>query len=160
IISSCSNDVLDKIPLTNYSDATVWKDPSLIDAFISNVYKIFPTGWSILSNLSDESNRRNNVSYTAMNNGELTPSTVEFVNYWSNTHASGGDGYRSSGYYDVIKRCNIFFEKITEADFDESIKNRMIGEMKFFRGYSYFRLATFYNGVPLITKTFSLDDDF
>jgi len=146
--------------MTSYSDATVWKDPALIDAFISNVYKVFPTGWSILSNLSDESNRRNNVSYTAMNNGDLTPSSTAFVNYWSNTHSSGGDGFNSSGYYDVVKRCNIFFENIGGADFDETRKNRMIGEIKFFRAYSYFRLATLYNGVPLITKTFRLDDDF
>ena len=160
IISSCSKSVLEKVPMTSYSDATVWKDPALIDAFISNVYKVFPTGWSILSNLSDESNRRNNVSYTAMNNGDLTPSSTAFVNYWSNTHSSGGDGFNSSGYYDVVKRCNIFFENIGGADFDETRKNRMIGEIKFFRAYSYFRLATLYNGVPLITKTFRLDDDF
>ena len=160
VFFSCSKGILEKIPLTSYSDATVWRDPALIDAFISNVYKVFPTGWSILSNLSDESNRRNNVSYTAMNNSDLTPSSTSFVNYWSNTHASGGDGLTSSGYYDVIKRCNIFFENIGVAEFDEERKNRMIGEMKFFRAYSYFRLATFYNGVPLITQTFNLDDDF
>jgi starch-binding outer membrane protein, SusD/RagB family len=159
-ISSCSKDVLDKIPLTSYSDASVWKDQSLIDAFISNTYRVFPIGWSILANLSDECNRRNNVGYATINSGNLTPSSTGQINYWSNTSGTGGDGYTSSGYYDVIKRCNIFFEKIGEAAFSETIKDRMTGEMKFFRGYAYFRLATFYNGVPLITKTFKLTDDF
>ncbi len=160
IISSCSEDVLEKVPLTSYSDATVWKDQNLIDAFISNTYRVFPIGWSILANLSDECNRRNNNGYATINSGSLTPSSTSTVNYWSNTHSNGGDGYTSSGYYDVIKRCNIFFENIPQASIDESVKNRMIGEMKFFRGYAYFRLATFYNGVPLITKTFKLTDDF
>jgi starch-binding outer membrane protein, SusD/RagB family len=158
-IASCSEDILDKMPLTSYSDATVWKDPSLIDAFISNTYRVFPIGWSILANLSDECNRRNNVGYQAINSGTLTPTTT-FTNYWSNTHASGGDGYTASGYYDVVKRCNIFFDRITAATFSETTKNRMIGEMKFLRAYAYFRLATFYNGVPLVTKTFKLTDDF
>ncbi len=110
-ISSCTKDVLDKIPLTSYSDATVWKDASLIDGFISNTYRVFPIGWSILANLSDECNRRNNVGYATINSGNLTPSSTTTVNYWSNTSNTGGDGYTSSGYYDVIKRCNIFFEK-------------------------------------------------
>jgi hypothetical protein len=157
---SCSEDVLDKIPLTSYSDATVWKDQNLIDAFISNTYRVFPIGWSILANLSDECNRRNNQGYATINSGVLTPSSTTTVNYWSNTHANGGDGYTSSGYYDVVKRCNIFFANISQANIDATIKNRMKGEMKFFRGYAYFRLATFYNGVPLITKTFNLTDDF
>lgn len=158
--TSCSDSVLDRVPLTSYSDATVWKDPVLIDAFISNAYKVFPHDWSILGNLSDESNRRNNVGYAAINNGDLTPSSTNFVNYWSNTHASGGDGYTASGYYDVIKRCNIFFDNINQAEFDQATKDRMIGEMKFFRAFAYFKLATLYNGVPLITKTFELTDDF
>jgi starch-binding outer membrane protein, SusD/RagB family len=159
-VSSCSEDILDREPLDKYSDASVWKDPALTDAFISNVYKVFPTGWNILGNLCDENNRRNNVGYAAINAGNLTPSTTSFVNYWSRTDPSGGGGYRSSGYYDVVKRCNIFFEKIDDSPFDETTKDRMIGEMKFFRAYAYFRLATMYNGVPLITKTFELTDDF
>ena len=40
------------------------------------------------------------------------------------------------------------------------MKDRMTGEMKFLRAYSYFRLAALYGGVPLITKPFGLNDDF
>jgi hypothetical protein len=36
----------------------------------------------------------------------------------------------------------------------------MIGEMKALRAYSYFRLISLYGGVPLITKPFTLNDEF
>jgi hypothetical protein len=36
----------------------------------------------------------------------------------------------------------------------------MIGEMKVLRAYSYFRLISFFGGVPLITTSFSLKDNF
>src|SRR6185312_10764074 len=39
-------------------------------------------------------------------------------------------------------------------------KNRMIGEIKTLRAFSYFRLISFFGGVPLITKPFNLDDNF
>ncbi len=163
IMFSCS-DVLDKKPLTSYSDAVVWNDPSLIEAYIANIYKRFPTGWNILANQCDENTRRNNVAYDNINQGNLTPSNfIEFANWWSGEkHAGGSDGsgFRPGSYYAVIASINQFFDNIGAADFDETLKNRMIGEMKFLRAYAYFRLASFYNGVPLITKTFKLDDDF
>jgi hypothetical protein len=161
---SCS-EVLDKVPLTSYSDATVWKDQALIDAYICNTYRVIPVGWNFLSCLCDENVRRNNTLYNTINEGNLTPSNCTPVNFWSNYYENGiqGSGLYPSGYYAVIKRCNIFFENIELAElaeFDETVKKRMIGEMKFLRGYSYFRLATIYNGVPLITKIFDLNDDF
>ena len=159
---SCS-DVLDKVPLTSYSDATVWEDPSLIDAFISNTYKVFPVGWNYFSCLCDESVRRNNSGYNTITSGNLTPSNCTQVNFWSNYYEQGiqKSGQYPSGFYPVISRCNMFFDNIESAAFDDvTTKNRMIGEMKFLRACSYFFLATIYNGVPLITSTFDLTDDF
>jgi starch-binding outer membrane protein, SusD/RagB family len=161
IIFSCQKDVLERIPLSSYSDAVVWNDPALVDAYISRIYRRFPTGWNILANLSDENTRRNNVAYDNINMGNLTPSNfIAHANYWSGTHASGGGGFTAAGYWDPISSINIFFENIESADFDQDLKNRMIGEMKFLRAYGFFRLASFYGGVPLITRTFQLEDDF
>ncbi len=159
-VSSCSEDVLDKIPLTSYSDATVWTDASLVDAFINNVARVFPVDWNISSCFTDEMTRRNNVAYNTINEGGLTPSNTAPLNFWSNYYSSGQGGLYTGGYYAVVSRCNIFFKNIESAKFAEATKNRMIGEMKFYRAYAYFRLATIYNGVPLVTKTFELTDNF
>ncbi|MDD4107739.1 MAG: RagB/SusD family nutrient uptake outer membrane protein [Prolixibacteraceae bacterium] len=158
---SCSDDVLDRTPLDSYSDAAVWNDPALISAFISNIYRDFPVDWNTTACLTDEVTRRNNATYDMINAGNLTPGNTQMVNYWYGGTANfGGQGYWSASYYESVSKCNIFFANIDKATFDETLKNRMIGEVKFLRAYAYFRLATIYNGVPLITKTFELDDDF
>ena len=43
---------------------------------------------------------------------------------------------------------------------EESLKKRLIAEMRVVRAYSYFKFTGHYGGVPLITKPFGLDDDF
>lgn len=161
IIYSCSDDVLDRKPLSSYSDEAVWIDPALTSAFISNIYRDFPVDWNTTACLTDELTRRNNATYDMINAGNLTPGNAQMVNYWhGGTARFGGEGFWSASYYESVSKCNIFLANIDKAKFDETIKKRMIGEVKFLRAYAYFRLATIYNGVPLITKTFNLDDDF
>lgn len=164
LVFSCQEDVLDRTPLTSYSDAVVWDDPALVEAFMANIYKRFPSGWNILANLSDENTRRNNVAYDNINQGNLTPSNfLNHANWWSGpTRTSGvdGSGFQTPSYYHVIASINLFFSNIEDSAIEQDLKNRMIGEMKFLRAYGYFRLVQFYGGVPLVTTPFSLDDDF
>jgi len=161
-VFSCSDKVLDREPLDSYSDAAVWNDPALISAFISNIYREFPVDWNTTACCTDEVTRRNNATYNMITAGDLTPGNAQMVNYWYGGSGgnSGGAGYWSCSYYEIVSKCNIFFANIDQATFDETTKNRMIGEVRFLRAYAYFRLVSFYNGVPLITKTFKLDDDF
>lgn len=54
--------------------------------------------------------------------------------------------------YKGILKCNIAIEKLPEAPIaNETIKNRLIAEAKFLRGYFYFELVKNFGGVPLIT---------
>ena len=66
----------------------------------------------------------------------MVPST----NFWQ---------YRYKG----ILRCNIAVERISQADFsDEEMKNRLVAEARFLRGYFYFELVKNFGGVPLIHR--------
>ncbi|MCW3091482.1 MAG: RagB/SusD protein [Ferruginibacter sp.] len=157
LIFSCKKAVLDQEPLDKYSDAAVWQDPALIGTFINNTYRIMPTGFYVtqglpLSVLSDEAACRNNSNFDIINKGNVSPSSLGPLDYWT----TGGN----QSYYKVISKCNVFLENINGATIDTALKNRMIGEMKVLRAYSYFRLISFYGGVPLITKQFTLADDF
>jgi len=40
-----------------------------------------------------------------------------------------------------ITKCNIIIQEIEKVDFDENVKNRLIGEAKFLRGFFYFQLV-------------------
>lgn len=157
VFSSCEEDVLDREPLNRFSENAVWQDEALIKAFVGNTYRTVPTGFYVgqalmLSTLSDEANARNNFGYELINQGNLDPSNMFPLDYWTE------DGDKS--YYKVITKCNLFLDEIDAAPIDPESKNLLIGEIKFLRAYSYFRLISFYGGVPLITEPFTLEDDF
>ena len=78
-----------------------------------------------------------------------------------------GSGYRTNDYitwdntYKNIRACNLFLEKIEEVPFDDATaKDKLTGEVLFFRAYFYHQLVSLYGGVPLITKTYGLTDEF
>ena len=156
LIFSCKKNVLDKTPLNSYSDEQVWKDGNLIETFVNNTYRVVPHGFNYsmtnsLSTLTDENNGRANSAANIINAGNITADALGALDYWNDPQR---------GFYKVITRTNIFFSKLGEAPIDTALKNRMTGEMTFLRAYSYFRLISFYGGVPLITKPFALNDDF
>lgn len=53
--------------------------------------------------------------------------------------------------YQGVYRCNIVITNVPDMDFDETLRNRIVGEAKFLRGYYYFQLVKTFGGVPLIT---------
>ncbi|HLT07610.1 MAG TPA: RagB/SusD family nutrient uptake outer membrane protein [Cyclobacteriaceae bacterium] len=161
IISSCDMDVLNIAPADRFTEDAVWSDKALIEAFIGNTYRTIPSGlrYSLygLSVVVDENNARSNSWAWSVWAGNLNPDDLREVDYWT------GDNSRNINYWQPINRTNIFFENIDrerEVEIDEATMNRMKGEMKVIRAYSYFKLISLFGGVPLITKTFSLDDDF
>lgn len=157
LLNACKRDILETKPLDKLSDITVWTDPALMDAYISNTYRVLPHGFQFASRrlfcLSDESKPRGNAPYSVINAGNITPTALGPLDYWIGTSAD-------PGYYKCITQCNVFLANTTDIDFDSNIKNRMIGEVKALRAYSYFQMISFFGGVPLITKPFSLNDDF
>lgn len=161
LISSCEDEVLDTTPADRFTEEAVWADEALIEAFIANTYRTLPSGlrYSLygLSVVVDENNARNNSWAWGVWAGNLTPDFLGEVDYWT------GSIDRNLTYWQPINRINLFFENIDrerEGEIDEDTKNRMIGEMKVIRAHSYFKLASLHGGVPLITRTFSLEDDF
>lgn len=156
LLFSCSKDPLDKAPLSSFTEELVWKDENLVETFVNNTYRILPSGFyyslvNSLSTLTDENNGRASSAAITINAGNITPDALGALDYWNDPQR---------GYYKVITKTNIFFSKINESPINATVKSRMIGEMKFLRAYSYFRLISFYGGVPLITKPFGLNDDF
>src|SRR5665647_3645124 len=43
IFTSCQKDLLNKSPLDRLSDATVWKDPALVQAYVNDQYHVLPS---------------------------------------------------------------------------------------------------------------------
>lgn len=146
---SCEG-VLDKKPLDKYSDALVWQDPTLISMFVSNTYRSIPSFGALpcqLAAFTDEMEIIGDGFDSQANGGTMTPSNVVApLNFWT-------------PYYSIIRKCNIFMDKIQTSGIDAALKTRMTGEMKVIRAYSYFYLINAYGGVPLIKTPLTLADD-
>lgn len=102
--------------------------------------------------------------------------------YWNfamldDDHISGADWYLSfvgagnplaywgwqgpwNGYYILIDRANVVLENVANiSDIDPEIKNRILGEAKFLRGWSYFMLVQTYGAVPVRTESLANNPD-
>ncbi|MGQ1908439.1 RagB/SusD family nutrient uptake outer membrane protein [Marinifilum sp. RC60d5] len=60
--------------------------------------------------------------------------------------------------YTAIVRCNEIVNSLPTATFDEELKNRIIGEAKFLRAYSYSKLVALFGPVPLVKADYSVDN--
>lgn len=67
-----------------------------------------------------------------------------FINYWR-------------ALYRGIYRCNLvlYYLKDPVENFDEGLRNRLLGEATFLRGLLHFKLVTFYGGYPQLQSTFN-----
>jgi hypothetical protein len=63
------------------------------------------------------------------------------------------------GCYTIISRANTVLENVAaiNTNIDATVKNRILGEAYFFRGWAYFQLVQLYGGVPIRLKSLSLD---
>ena len=161
-LASCNDDFLETTPLTEFSDATVWTDPPLVETFINNIYwrldEPFSSG-RLKANLVDEGHYRGNAPSLNFNKCLLTPDQIPGLSTPSR-YLTWNDIYKS------IRYCNIFFEKVGGVPFDNTVtdgktmEERLTGEAHFLRAYNYFLLTRMYGGVPIITKAYELTDDF
>jgi hypothetical protein len=160
--ASCKKDFLDLKPQDAYSDETVWQDPALVQTFVNNIYLGIPHGFSniMMSSMADETMYNADFGSSNITKSLVTPSDYSIFDegFWS------GNRQRLMGWtmvYKFVRPANMFFEKIDAVPFtNEEDRNRMKGEVHFLRAYLYHNLVSMYGGVPIITKSYGLNDDF
>ncbi|MCM4162663.1 MULTISPECIES: RagB/SusD family nutrient uptake outer membrane protein [unclassified Arenibacter] len=154
---SCDSEYLEGQPLNAISEANVWVDLALVESFVNQTYGTLRAGYyanTRMVTMTDDGYGIEKNSAQLVQRGEVTPSNMGLL------------GAMWSEYYTTISNCNKFLSNVQGDNLeilmqqDEVRTNRMIGEIKFFRAYSYFRLIAFFGGVPLITEPFILGDDY
>jgi hypothetical protein len=65
-----------------------------------------------------------------------------------------------SGCYQMINRANMVLDKAPAITDDVALRDRVVGEAKFLRGWAYFELVSQWGDVPLYSKTVLLPTDF
>jgi len=159
--TSCSKNSLNVSPTDQFSDASVWKDASLIQTFVNNIYDGIPMGFSniMMASYSDESMYNADFGTSNVTKSLITPSDLSLFDskYWTSNRT------RQMNWewgYKFIRAANVFFSKIESAPVDDAVKKEYKGEVHFLRAFLYHNLVSVYGGVPIITKAYTLEDSF
>ena len=158
-VTSCNNDFLDVAPLDRYSDASVWKDPALIEAFVNNIYIGLHNGFrtEMLSSVCDESMDVWCWETQPIVKSEISSSYLAVLapDHWNISFRN----LTWNNLYRNIRGCNIFLKNMAESELTGSNIDQLKGEVLFLRAYFYHVLVSFWGGVPLIDIPFEPDDD-
>jgi hypothetical protein len=154
-MSSCKKNLLDSTPQDKYSDAAVWKDSTLVNAYVNQIYADVPSQYDgstfvtdLLSNYTDEST---NISATAISSGFDQ-------NQWNSSTFSLARTLYAQSYVD-IRLCNVFMDKIGTLNASAALKNRLTGEVRFLRALYYHYLYNYFGRFPIIKTTLQLNDN-
>lgn len=157
--NACS-DILDQDPLDSFTDAAVWGDLALAEAFLNDCYQ-YTEGENqngvLYSNYTDESYHMHGYGTETYTTGLLTPDRYNIG--WTE-----GKGEAWRHYYSGIKGCNMLLERIadTPAHSEREVewKDEIIGQAHFLRAFYYHYLYGLYGRVPIIDHTFAVDAEF
>jgi starch-binding outer membrane protein, SusD/RagB family len=155
--TSCNTDFLNVVPEDRFGDVSVWKDPSLVEAFVNEMYRGLNHGLRelMLGSLADESQFIHNYGSAQVVQSNLTSADV------GSFSRGDFDEFNWTVLYARIRQINLFLENIEKVPFvDESWRDRLTGEVHFLNAYFYHNLVRLYGGVPLVTKVYGLQDDF
>lgn len=152
---SCKRNLLDQAPLDKFTDASVFSDPVLLQDYVYNTYNgmkaIWQPGTGGFESLTDIAVDQPETHDKAAGirewvQGQITGDNVtDLTTVWNDE-------------YSYIRRANQFFEKTATSTIPAATLDPMKGEMHFLRAWMYFELIKTYGGVPIITKSFGLND--
>ncbi|MBC7902761.1 MAG: RagB/SusD family nutrient uptake outer membrane protein, partial [Gemmatimonadaceae bacterium] len=154
LAGSCKRNLLDIYPSNSLSDATVFTDIQLANRFLNNIYGTMPNGFarrdqnpgdagwsrgmSAFAMAEDDAEANNLASSThGLNQGVLPTTWAYAEDIWVQNFA-------------VIRKANLFIERIDAVPGDVNLKNRLKAEAKFLRAFAYSELAKCFGGVPLM----------
>jgi len=159
LFTSCT-DILDQDPLNTYTDAAVWGDLALSETFLNEQYNSVEAETqkgSRFASYTDEVYQMWKYGTESIQQGLLSPDQSSIG--WDGSTWNPWDFY-----YKAIRNINIFTENIkrvpASGETNIAWKNAQIGQAFFLRGYFYSQLYSLFGDVPLITKSYGLNDDY
>ncbi len=162
VLMACDN-VLNLDPLDQPSDAAVWGDPAMTQAFVNDIYGDLPHGFNeaMLALHTDEA------AFTHIGSSDAARGIIDPSNLYDTTWGSawwtgppGSGNYMWEYIYGTIRKTNLFFQNFEPELFDDqALAEQLIGEVHFLRAMKYLDLARLFGGVPIVDEVFQLDSD-
>ncbi|MFH5884487.1 RagB/SusD family nutrient uptake outer membrane protein [Halalkalibaculum sp. DA3122] len=159
IVTSCDDQILNKKPLDQISEEDLWNDPALVESYVNDIYQGVGHGFFAVNVSSgvDETIITHGWNDTPIKQSNMTP---DELGLFGDGAVAPFDHFHWDDLYGNIRSINVFLENIGESPVEQSLKDRLTGEVHFLRAYFYHNLVKLYGGVPIIKESFNLDDDF
>lgn len=127
---------------------SIWDDEESAKLYLNNIYSSCMTpfgGEAITTGLSNLSDETTDMSSSILL-GTLTSSQI---------------GIYSVGTYETIRYINIAFDAMKQSKLTTIEKNRILGQLYFFRAWQHWKLINIYGGVPYMKDyvTFTTSDE-
>ncbi len=158
LYSGCSEEFLERTPLGMETTATFYTSEDNAVQAVTACYAVMlfrgsfsRNFWAFGDVASDDTEAAGEVGGVDQPDMQRidqmlhVPTNAYFFEYWRNI-------------YEGINNCNIVLEKFPDADFNEDIKNRLMGEAKFLRAIYHFYLNAIFGGVPIITRVLPTEE--
>jgi tetratricopeptide (TPR) repeat protein len=153
-VMGCSKDFLDVDPQGKLTEKQALSDPNAAEKMVGGVYNTLYFGgfgnttvgflYALTNDItSDDADKGSTPSdypdAIQLDNFTLTSQNGIFNNLWN-------------GHYAAIARANRSIDILEKSTFEESVKNKFLGEVRFLRGLYYFNLVRFFGGVPKVIR--------
>ena len=156
VFSSCEED-LNVVPNDALSELDFLNNPSNAIQLVNGVYNkqldwnMYSFSWIGMTSItSDDADKGSTATDTGSDKHKMDNLTFE------STDMSFNDVW--NGRYDGIYRANNALFYLEQLNIDASLKNRLIGEVKFLRALYYFDLVRCFGGVPLVISKIDIND--
>jgi hypothetical protein len=179
--TSCTDNVLDKVPLMEYTDAVVWSNADLMEAFLAEQYANTPVmigdatcnykPGNVPMNRDGRADADRDImdgTYKIGNSAavqgplltmDLTDETkynggarINLASYKANgISISGGVLEWWENAYYTIRSLNDFIARAPGSPLSPELVEIRIAEARFLRAFCYFAMVKRYGGVPLLT---------
>ena len=154
IISGCSKDFLEVDPQGQLTEIQALSDPGAAEKLVGGAYNtlylggfgnttvgfLFTIATDVASDDSDKGSTPSDFPPAGeIDNFTTNPNNFIFNNLWN-------------GHYSAIARVNRSIDILEQSTFEEPLKNRLLGEVRFLRGLYYFNLVRLFGGVPKVIR--------
>lgn len=156
VLPACNEEILDKQPLDIISDANVWGDKALVNAYLTQMYYQM----TFLANESKGALWDGDAFYACFEVNEVSD---ECFPQWRDWNPSNAFKYKYGNLtidggllewwgYNTIRSLNEFIERVPASPLSAGEITSKTAEARFLRAFCYFAMVKRYGGVPLITK--------
>lgn len=160
ILNACE-EPMDNTPYDKYGAEFVFSDQKRAEEYVMRAYNVFPYGSSdtygfnrlesgkaMIACASDEA--MPNVPGSAVDNlvnGSWSPSSSNPDAMWDFN-------------YQYIRTANVGLENLDKLpESAATLKKQLYGELIFIRAFAHFELIKRYGGIPILTRSYTLEDD-